>query len=305
MLVLHVLTASFLLQAAAQRPAPGHGSSVQAYVPQRVYDTQKKAFVDFEMMLADAVKADVIFVGEQHDDPNTHRLEAAVLDGLVRRKATPVVSLEMFERDVQGQIDGYLAGRIPEDEMLKTSRPWPRYATDYRGLVERAKAHGWPVIASNVPRRIASLVAKNGKEAIASLSEADRGFVAADLQCPRDTYFDRFAKTMGGHPAGNMTPEQQDAMMERYYWSQCVKDETMAEAIGAAAARRTGAGPVVHYNGAFHSDFGLGTAERVRRRMVGKRTVVISMLPVPDLDAIAPAGEDLERGDYLVYTIGK
>ena len=305
MLFVHVLAASFLLQSAPQLPPPGHGSSVQVYVPQRVYDTQKKAFVDFEVMLADAVKADVIFVGEQHDDPNTHRLEAAILDGIVRRKVTPVVSLEMFERDVQGQIDGYLVGRIPEDEMLKTSRPWPRYATDYRGLVERAKAHGWPVIASNVPRRIASLVAKSGKEAIGSLSEMDRGFVAADLQCPRDPYFERFAKTMGGHPAGDMTPEQQDAMMERYYWSQCVKDETMAEAIGAAAARRTGAGPIVHYNGAFHSDFGLGTAERVRRRMVGKRTVVISMLPVADLDAIAPAGEDLERGDYLVYTIGK
>ena len=79
----------------------------------------------------------------------------------------------------------------------------------------------------------------------------------------------------------------------------------MGESI-ARAAKGPGEGPlVVHYNGAFHSDFGLGTAERVRRRMVGKRTVVISMLPVADLDAIAPAGEDLERGDYLVYTIGK
>lgn len=294
-----------LLQAAAQLPAPGHGTSVQSYVPQRVYDTQQKVFVDFEVMLADAVKADVIFVGEQHDDPNTHRLETAILDGLLRRKVTPVVSLEMFERDVQGRIDDYLAGRLTEEEMLKASRPWPRYATDYRCLVEWARTHGWPVVASNVPRRIASLVAKTGKEAIASLSDVDRAYVAADLQCPRDSYFDRFAKTMGGHPAGNMTPEQQAATMERYYWSQCVKDETMAEAIAAAAGRRTAAGPVVHYNGAFHSDFALGTAERVRRRMVGKRTVVISMLPVADLDTIAPEGEDLERADYLVYTIGK
>lgn len=278
---------------------------MQAYVPQRVYDTQKKVWTDFEVMLADAAGADVVFVGEQHDDPNTHRLETAILDGLLRRGLSPVVSLEMFERDVQGNVNDYLAGRMSEEEMLKASRPWPRYATDYRGLVERARTHGWPVIASNVPRRIASLVAKTGKEAIGQLSAQDRTYVAADLQCPHDNYFDRFVETMGGHPAGNMTKEQQEAMMERYYWSQCVKDETMAEAIAAAAAARTTPGPVVHYNGAFHSDFGLGTAERVRRRMIGKRTVVISMLPVKDLDAISPGDEDLGRGDYLVYTIGK
>ena len=305
MTVLPLLAAAILLQAAAPLPAPGHGTSVLSYVPQRVFDTQKQAFIDFEVMLAETAKADVVFVGEQHDDPNTHRLETAILDGLVRRKVSPVVSLEMFERDVQGTIDGYLAGRLPEEDMLKAARPWPRYATDYRGLVERARAHGWPVIASNVPRRIAQSVAKGGKEAIEALGEADRGYVAADLQCPLDDYYDRFAKTMSGHPAGNQTPEQQTETVVRYYWSQCVKDETMAEAIALAAARRSAPGPVVHYNGAFHSDFGLGTAERVRRRLPGRKTMVIAVLPVADLDTLSPEGDDLKRADYLVYTIGK
>jgi hypothetical protein len=59
----------------------------------------------------------------------------------------------------------------------------------------------------------------------------------------------------------------------------------------------------VHYNGAFHSDFGLGTAERARRRLPGKRIVVISILAVADLDALQPEGEDLQRADYLVFTV--
>ena len=90
-------------------------------------------------MLADLAKADVVFVGEQHDDPNTHRLEAAILDGLRRRGVPVTLSLEMFERDTQAGLDSYLAGGIAEEEFLKTSRPWPRYATDYRPLVEMAK----------------------------------------------------------------------------------------------------------------------------------------------------------------------
>ena len=297
-----LLIASVAWLQATPPPASPHGPIVQAYVPERVYDTQKKAFVDFEIMLSSLSTADVVLVGEQHDDPNTHRLEAAVLDGLLRRKVSPVVSLEMFERDVQASIDGYLSGRLQEEETLKSARPWPRYATDYRALVERAKANAWPVIAANVPRRIAQDVAKTGKDAVSKLSEADRGFVAADLQCPLDDYYDRFVKSMGSHPAGNQTPEQQQAMMERYYWSQCVKDETMAEAIAAAVQRRSARGPVVHYNGAFHSDFRLGTAARVVRRLPDKRVVVISMLPVDDLDALTPSDEDLQRADYLVYT---
>lgn len=305
MILTAIIAAAVLLQGAPQAPAAPHGATMQSYVPERVYDTQRKAFVDFEVMLADLAKADVILVGEQHDDPNTHRLEAAVLDGLWRRKTAPVVSLEMFERDVQGALDAYLVGRVSEEEALKGARPWPRYATDYRGLVERAKAHGWPVIAANVPRRLAQEVAKGGKEAIETFSTADRAYLAADLQCPIDTYYEKFAQTMGEHPGGNQTEEQKRATMERYYWSQCVKDETMAESI-AQAVERSPSGDtrraVVHYNGAFHSDFKLGTAARVIRRLPGRKVSVISMMPVEDLDALNPSGDDLQRADYLVFT---
>ena len=70
-------------------------------MPERVFDTRRRTFTDFEAMLAELARADVVLVGEQHDDPNTHRLESALLQGLVRRNVPVTVSLEMFERDVQ------------------------------------------------------------------------------------------------------------------------------------------------------------------------------------------------------------
>ena len=299
-------TAVLLLSVAAATPqAPAPHPPVAFYVPERVYDTASRTFVDFEVMLSRFKDADVIFVGEQHGDPNTHRLEAAVLDGLHRRQVVPVLSLEMLERDVQANLDEYLAGRLTEEEMLKgqSSGPWKNYAADYRRMVEMAKLRGWTVVAANVPRRLANEVAKNGKDVIPAFSETDRRYVAADLQCPLDDYFARFKESMGSHPSGNKTPEEQAQTMERYYWAQCVKDETMAESIANAVQKRAGSpGPVVHYNGAIHTDFGLGTAERVRRRLEGKKTVVVTMLPVADLDSLAPADDDLKRADFLVYT---
>src|SRR5262245_57555739 len=78
------------------------------YIPQRVYDASQKKFSDFEAMLAELARLDVVFVGEQHDDPATHRLERAILEGLGRRRSNIMVALEMFERDVQSNLDRYV-----------------------------------------------------------------------------------------------------------------------------------------------------------------------------------------------------
>ena len=292
----------------AAAPAPAPAAAESDYVPQRVYDTRRGAFTDFESMVADLARADAVFVGEQHDDPGTHRLEQALLSGLRRRRVPATVSMEMFERDVQGVLDRYLAGSIAEAQFLQESRPWPRYATDYRPLVELAKREGWTVVAANVPRRFASTVAKSGQGAIADLSPADRLLLAAELECPRDAYFDRFTQAMSGHAPGDPKApspnDEQRASNDRYYWSQCLKDETMAESVARAVTDRSGkGGPVVHFTGAFHSDFSAGTAARAQRRLAGKRLAVVSMLPVADLDAVTPSGEDLKRADFLVYTV--
>jgi len=60
---------------------------------------------------------------------------------------------------------------------------------------------------------------------------------------------------------------------------------------------------VVHYNGAFHSDFKLGTAERARQRADGARVVVVTAVPVPDLDRLDPSGNERKRADYLLYVL--
>lgn len=276
-------------------------SAQGSYVPNRVYVTTKGAFADFEVMLARAAQSDVVFLGEQHDDPNTHRLELAVLEGIARRRGGTgiVLSLEMFERDVQEALDHYLMGHMSEEEFLKTSRPWPRYATDYRPLVEFAKAHNWPVVAANVPRPIALEVSKAGWSALEGKSEADRKWFAGQRTCPTgdDDYYRKFMAAMGAHPGSTG---------ENFYLSQCLKDETMAESIHTAFNAAAIANPViVHVNGAFHSDYGLGTASRVARRMPRIRSVVISMLPVESLDDLSPSADDAKRGDYLVYTVRK
>lgn len=283
--------------------------AAQSYVPQRVYNAANGMFSDFEIMAANLATADVVFVGEQHDDPNTHRLELAVLEALARRGRDVIVSLEMFERDAQEPLDHFLMGHMTEEEFLKVSRPWPRYATDYKPLVDFAIAKQWPVIAANVPRPIASEIAKGGLEVLQAKSEADKALFASELKCPTDdAYFTRFAGVMGGHPVPGQAAEEARRTTERYYFSQCVKDETMAESIARAyTTGRTGDKRpiVVHFNGAFHSDYGQGTAERVQRRLPNAKVVVTTVKPVATLDNLIPSDDDRTVGNYVIYTIKK
>lgn len=297
----------------AQTPPANRAEA--SYVPQRVFQSDGKRFTDFEAMLAELARAEVIFIGEIHDDPATHRLELAILEGLARRRPNLIVSLEMFERDVQSQLDEYLAGKSSEQDFLKSARPWSNYAKDYRPLVELARTLGWHVLAANAPRRLASQVGKAGLSGLAALPAADRSLIARQISNPRDEYFTRFSQQMREHPgaasngnaasapASKAQTKEEEALTERFYLSQCVKDETMAESIADAYTATSATPPlIVHFNGAFHSDYRLGTAARVRQRLPKSKVKVISVIPVENLDAITP-DEHRKRADYLLFTL--
>ena len=274
-----------------------------SYVPHRVFDTHHKAFIDFEALLARLSDAGMVFVGEQHDDPATHRMELAILEGLARRRDSVVVALEMFERDVQPALDSYLSGAASESDFLAASRPWKNYPSDYRPLVELARSRHWPVLASNVPRPLASLVSRGGLAALDTLAPGTRAQVATALDCPEDHYYDNFVKAMGdlsGHGPAAQPAEDPKLRMTRMYQAQCIKDETMGESV--ARVWRPG-WLVVHYNGSFHSDFRLGTAARARRRASRAILLVVTAVPVKDLDQLRPTKEDRKRADYLLYVL--
>ncbi len=276
----------------------------------RVYDTKAARFVPFSRLARATADVDVVFFGEQHDDPATHAAELAVLAAIGERRERIVLSMEMFERDVQPLLDRYLAGDISEADFTAGSRPWPKYATDYRSLVELARVRGWPVIAANVPRRIASAVSRSGLAVLDTMNATERGYSARDNFCPKgdDTYYKKFVETMSGHGAGGGPPSAADAeaarrITDRFYEAQCIKDETMGESVAAALARSGSGAVVVHVDGSFHSDYGLGTAERTRRRAPSAKTLVIKAVPLAD-PMTANGSEFAAYGDFILFTRG-
>ncbi len=261
-----------------------------------ITDTHTGRTISQNALLDRLAQADVVFVGEQHTDPATHALELTVLEGLHRRAGKRLtLGMEMWERDTQPALDAYGHGRTDEAAFRKAARPWSNYQTDYRPLVEYAKANGIPVVASNVPQPIASAVGKRGLAALADFP-ADQS--AALVQAPHDGAWLRFKAVMEGMGGAHGGMAMDAAMIGRFYEAQVVRDETMAESI----TRRLEAAPgglVLHLNGQFHSDYGDGIPRRVLWRRPLTRIVIVSVVPVADPKKAAPP-TDKALADYVV-----
>src|SRR5262249_38305219 len=143
---------------------------------------------------------DVVFLGELHDHAANHLEEMALFRALHARAPALALSMEQFERDVQGVLDDYLSGKIGEDALRRKGRAWSNYAEAYRPLVEYAKGHALPVIAANAPGKVVLCVGAEGPEFLARMKPEQRSWAAAELHLGDGPYKDKFLKFLAEDP---------------------------------------------------------------------------------------------------------
>jgi len=255
-----------------------------------LYDVKTSKKTALAKIVDDFAQRDVIFLGEEHDNSVGHRFQLEAIRALHKKRSDIVISMEQFERDTQGMVDDFLKGRMSEVEFLKKSRPWKNYKQHYRAIIMFAKENKIDVIASNVPRSIASLISKGEKP-----SRQEKIFCPRETSAPKDRYWDIFVGVMGSHGGTG-----QKGAMERFYRSQCCKDDGMAEAITDYLDTHPHRKPLmIHLCGKFHSDYGLGTAQRVLLRKPLLHIGVVTMESVEDPTKVK-LDELKDRGHYAV-----
>ncbi|MBK9153661.1 MAG: ChaN family lipoprotein [Chloracidobacterium sp.] len=251
--------------------------------------------------LDDIVKAaadlDVVFLGELHDDAVGHAIQAEAFRRIVERYAgerTVILSLEMFERDVQTVLDEYLASLISEQHFLLSSRPWGNYKTDYRPLVELAKEKKLAVVAANAPRRYVNMVSRGGRSALDKLSKpAKRWLAPLPYNEASPAYSKKFKALMGPSAEAQMG-------LDNILSSQSLWDATMAYWI-ANALRKNKDALVVHLNGGFHTESRLGTVEHLFKYKKNARAAVVTMRYETAFRTFDPA-KHTGIGDFVILT---
>ncbi len=262
-------------------------------------DGHSLSWDDLASRVADA---DVIFVGENHNDPVAHHIELAVLEAALALERPATASLEMFTRDVQGVIEEYLADLISEKLFLAESRPWKNYDTDYRPFVEAAREAGSPVIAANAPRRYVNMVSRMGPGSLSELpADAMKWLAPLPYKGASVAYKAEWdalmSEAMYGMPQDTSSSSGQHGAMDNALAAQSLWDATMAFSI-AEHLLTSPASRVVHIVGSFHVRNATGIPEHLERYRPGTKTLIVVVEPSEDPEAFLEEHRGL--GDIVI-----
>lgn len=255
-------------------------SQERAYI---IYNSKGKK-VSYKKMMKTLVKKDILFLGEIHNNAISHFLQYEITIDL-HEKRSIILGAEMFETDTQEHLDAYLQSRISYEEFDSLGRLWPNYKTDYAPIVDFAIEHKLPFIASNIPRRYASLVYRKGFESLESLTEQEKAWIAP-LPIPYDSELSKYKEIlemMGDHG----TPELVKA--------QAIKDATMAHFI---LKNHQQDHVFIHLNGAYHSDDYEGIMWYVVRERAGLDCGSVSTVVQADINKLE--SEYLGKADFII-----
>jgi uncharacterized iron-regulated protein len=212
-------------------------------------------------------RADVIYVGETHDDPTHHQYELELVRRLLKRKMNFAIGWEMFDRSQQGAIDSWASHAISLEEMLaKTDfqKHWGIYSPVYQQILQIAGNANVPNLALNAPPELARKIARGEPLTTQQRAMVPTGFVSTEQA------YKNFVAMMGDHPGMN----EQDR--RRFFAAQNAWDQTMADRIVEFKCRNPKVRLVV-FTGRGHLSGGYGIPFYVRQKADLKQIILLPL----------------------------
>lgn len=263
----------------------GIATSAQEVKPYQIYNSKGKK-ISFEKMISGLTDSDVVLFGEFHDNSIVHWLQLKTAKAL-KQKTNLIFGMEMLETDNQTFVDLYLKSDLSEEDFAKSARLWNNYKTDYKSIVDYAKANQIEVIASNVPRKYASLLYKQGEEALLNLPEDEKQWIAP-LPFPYDASLPSYVKMMEMF-------KDSDHANQNFPKAQAIKDATMAHFIVTNLKEEK---TLLHINGSYHSNNYEGIYWYLKKYDNSLKVKTITVLEKADITKIS--SEEKQLADYII-----
>jgi uncharacterized iron-regulated protein len=242
--------------------------------------------VSFESLAQIAGQHELIFFGELHNNSIVHWLQLRLLKDLYKQNRSVILAGEFFERDDQLNIAEWFSGKMTDKTFESESKLWNNYLTDYKPLMLFAKNNNIPFFATNIPRKYASLVSREGLTALESLSpEAKKYFPPLPIEVDKNLPGYVGMKDMI-HGSGMNA----DFMVE----AQAVKDATMAYSLFGHLKGNT----VLHINGSYHSNNYEGIVWYVRKGYPDTSIITINTVEQEDIQTLEEMSKN--TADFII-----
>jgi uncharacterized iron-regulated protein len=297
--------ASLLLTGCAMTSKPA-GNAEWPYPPDRapeigdILHIPTGVFVTQEQMLRTATDTRIVYVGETHDNPASHKLQLLLLTAMAERYPGHVsLGMEMFNTGQQAVLDRWVAGELDEKTFLKESAWHANWRMDfdyYRDLLIFARDHHVPVIGLNASKELVETVGGTPLEELAAEIRDD--LPEMDMGDPYQRAMS--AAVFADHAAG-------EKQMERFHRVQTFWDETMADNIVKTLLQKGEEQRMVVLAGSYHIRNGFGIPRRVFRRLplsytlIGGNELVIPKDKQSQMMSINVPEFPMPAYDYLVY----
>ena len=242
----------------------------------------KKA--DYGKMIRLLSSKDVVLIGEYHNNAISHWMELEITNDC-QQKREVVLGAEMFEQDNQNALNQYLVGKLTAKGLDTAARLWKNYPTDYAPLVNFAKEKGLAFVATNVPRKYASMVSKGGFETLNNLTAEEKSWLAP-LPIAYDPELPGY-KNMMAMMAGHGTPNMPKA--------QALKDATMSYFI----LKNWAPGKLfIHYNGSYHSENYDGIVWYLKQANPALKIATVTTVSQKDINSLL--AENKNKADFII-----
>lgn len=189
----------------------------------KIWDMQNRSLLDEQTLLARIGAAEVLLLGETHDNPQHHLLQLKLLQARFAAGARPALLFEQFDREVQTMLDAALA-KTPIDAAMEAAKTlikgWDW--NFYEPLLASGAEHKVPIIAANFSRTHARPVIRHGYAAY-DAAELKRLAVEDVWSEPHQEYLTGLIE---GTHCGQVTPVLRDGLVR----SQRLRDAVMADA---------------------------------------------------------------------------
>lgn len=189
----------------------------------KLWDMRSRSYIDETTLLARIKSADVLLLGETHDNPQHHDLQQKLLKARIESGARPALLMEQLDSESQSALDLALAGSN-HDEALNTATGLIKF-TDwkfYRPFLATAIDNKLPVIAANISSQQLQPVIWQGFAAY-DAAALKRMAVEEVWSESRQNYMLRH---IGGAHCGQIRDELRDGLTR----SQRLRDALMADA---------------------------------------------------------------------------
>jgi uncharacterized iron-regulated protein len=258
----------------------------------RIYQPSTERFVDQATMLADLAGADFVLLGERHDNPDHHRLQAQLTRALVVTGERPrVVAFEMIPGDRQLAVVEYRqthpgdAGGLGAALDWRASG-WPEWPL-YQPIAQAALDAGAEIVAADLSRAQREAVFRQGPKMLQAAMVRRTGL---DQSLPPPLAASLMQELREAHCG-----QRPEALIEGMFRVQRARDAMMADRLATVAGHAGGV--LIAGNGHVRNDWGVPWyLARIRPTA---RTLSVGMIEVRD-GADVPIAE--LPFDYVWFT---